>query len=692
MSKKKNSGGRFLLVVLVLVAAGIVWAQQTGRIFATAEGPEIEGAPVRRGPLEITVTERGNLTAKSSVSMKSEMEGRSTVLYLIPEGTRVEAGDLVAELDAAEMVDRKVAQEISVQSARAAETKAREGLEIQKIENESQIARAKQDVEFARTDLDKFLGEDPPLSEELVAEIRELLASSKVVVEPARSVETPLEAAALGAGDELVEPPTEVPTEVPSEGAVVEQPEPVAEDTIFEGGDRQQQFLKSQEDIQVAQEELKRAQETLNWSRDLFKRGFIAETELEADELTAKRSEIKLDQSRRALYLLGIYEHPKQLSSLEGALEEAKRQLRKAEKQAIAQLADYEASLASAKVKLELEEQKLAKLTEQIGKARLIAPVAGMIVYGRTEGHRGMGGEPVQEGGEVRERQEIASIPGAGGMIAQASVHESVLKQVVAGLPVEVSVDALPGRTFLGVVGHVAQLPDPNSWFANPNQRLYRTEIVIDESGEDMRPGMSCSIEILVETIPDAIYVPLQAVFYSGGRNLAWVKNDDGIEERTVEIGSHNQKWVTIESGLEEGEIVLLSSPPGFQPQESGIEEGEDLERVWTDLPEDLQMPSGNAGSRRGGELGEPGQRGDGNTDSGDRRSRMGGQGPAGMEGRQRPEGAGGERGGSGERRMRPEGGASGERGSRQRPEGRTPGSGGRGRGQDNSGGSGRDS
>ena len=692
MSKKKKSGGRLLLVVLILVAAGIVWAQQTGRIFATDEGPEIEGAPVRRGPLEITVTERGNLTAKSSVSMKSEMEGRSTVLYLIPEGTRVEAGDLVAELDAAEMVDRKVAQEISVQSARATATKAREGLEIQKIENESQIAGAKQDVEFAQTDLDKFLGEDPPLSEDLVAEIRKLLESSKVVVEPAKSVETPLEAAALGAGGELVEPPAETPIEVPTESAVEDSAEQVTEDTIFEGGDRQQQFLKAQEDIQVAQEELKRAQETLNWSRDLHTRGFIAETELEADELTAKRAEIKLDQARRALYLVGIYEHPKQLSTLEGALEEAKRQLRKAEKQAIAQLADYEASLASANVKLALEEQKLEKLTEQISKARLIAPVAGMIVYGRTEGHRGMGGEPVQEGGEVRERQEIASIPGAGGMIAQASVHESVLEQVVTGLPVEVSVDALPGRTYLGVVGHVAQLPDPNSWFANPNQRLYRTEIVIDESGEEMRPGMSCSIEILVETIPDALYVPLQAVYYSAGRNLAWVKTNGGIEERTVEIGSHNQKWVTIESGLKEGEIVLLSPPPGFQPEESGIEEGGELERVWTDLPEGVQNPAGNTGRSRAGEPGEPGQRGEGMRGAGDRRSRMGGQGAAGMEGRQRPAGAGGERGGSGERRMRGDGGGSRERGSRERTDGAGPGSGGRGRGQGNSGGGGRDS
>jgi len=71
-------------------------------------------------------------------------------------------GDLVAELDASELADKRVSQEIAVQNARAASTKANENLKIQEIENESLIAKAEQQVDFTATELGKFLEGDKP--------------------------------------------------------------------------------------------------------------------------------------------------------------------------------------------------------------------------------------------------------------------------------------------------------------------------------------------------------------------------------------------------------------------------------------------------------------------------------------------------------------------------------------------------
>jgi HlyD family secretion protein len=494
MSTAKSRGPRLVLglVFAALVVVGLLW--RSGLLEADAPGA-IAGAPVRRGPLEITVTERGNLEAQNSHSMKSEVEGRSTILFLVEEGTHVRAGDLVAELDASQLIDKRVGQEISLETARASSTKATENLKIQEIENESLVAGAEQEVVFATTDLEKF-----------------------------------------------------------------------------RQGDRPQQLEMARESILLAEEDKKRAEDTLDWSQQLNAKGFVERTELERDELAFKRAGILLEQSRREKTLLERYEHPKEEARLAANLEEAQRQLRKAKLQAVAQLADYQAEKKSASVRLTLEEEKLAKLEQQISKARITAPVDGMVVYGREEGNRYSGGEPVQEGGEVRERQEIATIPSAGGMIAKASIHESVLKQVSEGLPAIVRVDALPGREFRGSVGKVAVLPDKNSWWANPNLRLYRTDIKIDGGSAEMRPGMSCNIEILVEMIEDTLFVPLQSVHFSGGRNIAWVQQGRKVEERQVEVGSHNEKWVAIVSGLTEGEIVLLSSPPDFKAGEAAAE------------------------------------------------------------------------------------------------------------------------
>ena len=155
--KKKSKLWPILLVLVVLAGAG--WAAKSSGMLGEEETQALEGVPVKRGPLRISVVERGNLVAADSVTLKSEIEGRTTVLYLIEEGTVVQEGDLLCELDTSSLVDRKVSQEISVQNALASYTKAQQNFEIQESQNTSDIARAEQEVRFARDDLRKYTEE-----------------------------------------------------------------------------------------------------------------------------------------------------------------------------------------------------------------------------------------------------------------------------------------------------------------------------------------------------------------------------------------------------------------------------------------------------------------------------------------------------------------------------------------------------
>ena len=69
---------------------------------------------VAEGPLTISVSEAGTIKPREQLIIKSEIEGRTTILYLIPEGTRVTEGDLLVELDASSLEDAKIDQEIAV--------------------------------------------------------------------------------------------------------------------------------------------------------------------------------------------------------------------------------------------------------------------------------------------------------------------------------------------------------------------------------------------------------------------------------------------------------------------------------------------------------------------------------------------------------------------------------------------------
>jgi HlyD family secretion protein len=157
-------------VAVVALALG-VWG------FSGAAGGDGLGgdSPIfvtERGPLTIHVTESGTIQAREQVVLKSEVEGQTTIIWIIEEGKYVEAGELLVELDGSKLDDSLVDQQIRVQNAEASYIRARESLEITRSKGESDVARAELDYEFAQEDLKKYVeGEYPKQHKEMVSKI-----------------------------------------------------------------------------------------------------------------------------------------------------------------------------------------------------------------------------------------------------------------------------------------------------------------------------------------------------------------------------------------------------------------------------------------------------------------------------------------------------------------------------------------
>ncbi len=474
--KSKMAVTFVVVVALLLLGNNLGWFSGSNKNESTAYGAE-----VKRGPLLISVLQRGTMSSKNSVKVKSELEGESQVLYLIPEGTDVKKGDLVAELDASKLIDRKVEQVISSEAAVASLVNAEQEFSIQQSQNKSDIAKAEQQLLFAKIDLEKYIEGDWP-----------------------------------------------------------------------------QQLQKADEAIELAKEELTQAKDKLEWSEKLSEKGFLTRTELEADQLQHNRRTILLQQELRAKKMLQDYDYPKELATYQSAVVESESELARVKLQANAFIVNKESARVAAQSKLKLETEKLLKLENQISKSKLYAPDAGIIVYARAQGRRSE--EIIEEGAMVRERQELLFIPKRGGMIAEISLHESVLKKVEEGQQCRIVVDALPDVTLHGKVDFVALLPDKGSWWSNPNLRLFPTRVVVESDAQDIASGMSCSVEIIIAELEDAVYMPLQSAFVDDGKAVCFI-NGVAVE---IELGLSNEKWVQVLSGVKPGDIVALSPPSDF--------------------------------------------------------------------------------------------------------------------------------
>ncbi len=163
MFQKLKRSRFWLSIIGVVILCGLAYVgikQSASLEGSVASIPTFE---VREGPLLISIVESGTIAAREQRIIKSEVEGDRQIIWLIPEGTTVNMGDLLARMDSGRLEDQLLNQEIEVQSAETNYIDARESLAIRKLNGESQVSRAELRAQFAAEDLTKYIEGDYPL-------------------------------------------------------------------------------------------------------------------------------------------------------------------------------------------------------------------------------------------------------------------------------------------------------------------------------------------------------------------------------------------------------------------------------------------------------------------------------------------------------------------------------------------------
>ncbi len=556
---KKGKAGLWLVLIIIIAAivgAGF-WANtKFNTVAASTSGTYTVG----EGPLTITVTEGGSIRALKSTQYKVQVERNRdvtdiTILSIVPAGTYitqedVDNGKVLVELDSSVLEDRLVQEKLSLTSAQERVTSSQESYQIQRIDNESNISSAVLNVRFALLDLQKYLGEK--LASELVEDVNDFLPA--------------VDSNEVGNGS----------TNVQLSNLISPLVEQIKRDpNILSGSSAWQQLKSRQDDIVIAEGNLKTQQDTLAGTRRLHDANYVSDLELQRDELTLKSREFSLQNSKINLALFLDYDFPKNAEQSLSDYIEALRRLQRTYAQCRSREAQAKSSLSSAMMTHEEQEKQVQSLEQQIKYCTIRAKAPGLVVYGegsqsdamrmmRGGGGRTSGGSGIiAEGESVFPGQVVISMPDTSNMVAEISVHETEVDKVRAGQKATVVMDAFPDMVLEGEVLEVAPLPDQSRGMMNPDTKVYQTIVAINGSYDFLKSRMSCKVNILVEKHDNVVQVPVQVVSNRLGRKICYVVNSAGQpDEREVQTGSFNDTYVQIISGLEAGEVVLLNPLP----------------------------------------------------------------------------------------------------------------------------------
>lgn len=514
---------------------------------------------VESGSFRITITENGTVDSLQNSTLKNSVEGTTTIITLVPEGSAVNspveseidgvvefvdtesqsektvrvrgedgeeklytftmgeftellvedrqqirkgdyiAGDMLCELDSSTLVEKWRQLEIVVTTAKADLEKAVKNLEIQKTTNESLLAQAELAEQLAELDLEKY---------------------------------------------------------------------------IAEGGEYQQEKDKINGEIKQFEEELSIAQEDYEKVRDQARRGYTNLNNLETARITVSQKQILLDVKKSELRLLEKFTFRRTKAELEQTAKDSVRETKRAILEGEAAMAGLKADHDAKKLTLTVEQENLEKMIRQIKACRLIAPQQGEVVYASQQSRRS---EPVviEEGATVRERQDIINLPDLDQMKIDARIHESRISRIMIGQPVEISIDALPAKTYHGVLETVSSVPVPGNW-PNTDLKEYEAAIRITDSKEmvrQLKPGMTAEIRIIVDDREeDVLQVPVQSVLSIADRFFTYVATKGAIERRELKVGDANDEYMEVLDGVAEGDKVVMNPRTHFSREINELE------------------------------------------------------------------------------------------------------------------------
>lgn len=148
-------------------------------------------------------------------------------------------------------------------------------------------------------------------------------------------------------------------------------------------------------------------------------------------------------------------------------------------------------------------------------------------------------------------------------LLVDVAVSEVDISQISAGQPVILAFDAILGTEYQGEVVEVSPV-------GVQQQGLVSFEVTIQvvDADEEVRPGLTAAVQIIVRQVEDVLLIPNRAVRWVSGEQVVYVSTAgenatlEGVMKVPVVLGASSDEYSELLDGeLKEGDFVVLNPP-----------------------------------------------------------------------------------------------------------------------------------
>ena len=308
--------------------------------------------------------------------------------------------------------------------------------------------------------------------------------------------------------------------------------------------------IKAQVDF--AKGELARAESELNRNKRLAAKNYIAGTILREAEQLYNKKQFDLEQQRTSLDD-AEQRTSENLKDQEHALSLARLTMQSTR-------ANIEQNLVDARIKIADAQRQLDLAAKAIEQCTITAPVAGLVVVG-TNTENWPERRPYRLGDKVSSNAAPVVIYDLKQMQVRCQIGEIDIERVRKGQQVQVTSSTQRDKRYRGKIALVAELArEANVWQGGtPGKRVFGVLIKLDETDDNnLRPGMTVDLEIITDSVRNALLVPIRAVFKRNGQSVVYRVKNKRIKAIPVTVGKRNDLQIVVAGKLKKGDIISL--------------------------------------------------------------------------------------------------------------------------------------
>ena len=352
------------------------------------------------------------------------------------------------------------------------------------------------------------------------------------------------------------------------EGSFVEKDTPVA---WMETDEAEKELESKRVELGISRSKLQRSIEEAELSAKTTRYAVIeAGSWLEYQRKQLLNSESKRDKTRRLVAAnlspqKALEEAELDVLSQKLQVNNAEIALQKAKDSEVSQRGMKQADVESSRVDVEKAESEFQRASERLEKAIIRAPANGMVLYNKIwkGGNQGL----VQVGDQVGPWQPILQIPDLSALELLTLIDEIDIAKVSTGMRADIHIDAFPDLEIHGTVARISNMardnaqPDMDAAGALSGRKVFEVIVALDAKPDELRPGMTAAVDIVIADVADVVTVPIESVFRDESGAYVYLSGLTGPSKRVVTAGQANQHRIIIENGLAEGDEVYLADP-----------------------------------------------------------------------------------------------------------------------------------